>query len=76
MSGRPAALWPVYDRATSRRGRRPAPSARDLDRVPVVHEVQFAGLLAGLGHGPDREDAAVDAHVADLGLVRDAARAR
>jgi len=29
-----------------------------------------------LGHGPDREDAAVDAHVADLGLVRDAARAR
>ena len=42
----------------------------------VVHEVQLAGLLAALGHAPDREDAAVDAHVADLGLVRDAARAR
>ncbi len=60
-------------RSDLRRGRRPAPSA---DRVPVVHEVQLAGLLAALGHGPDREDAAVDAHVADLGLVQDAARAR
>jgi hypothetical protein len=42
----------------------------------VVYDVQLAGLLAALGHGPDREDAAVDAHVADLGLVRAAARAR
>jgi hypothetical protein len=42
----------------------------------VVHEVQLAGLLAAHGNSGDREDAAVDTHVADLGLVRDAARAR
>jgi hypothetical protein len=43
----------------------------DLDRVPGVHEVQFAGLL--FGDGGDGVDAAVNAPIADLGLVGDAA---
>jgi len=43
----------------------------DLDGVPCVHEIQFADLL--FGDGGNGVDAAVNAHIADLGLVGDAA---
>lgn len=45
----------------------------DLDRIPKVHEIELAGACAGFGGGGDGEDSAVDAHIADLGLVGDAA---
>ena len=46
-----------------------------LDGIPVVHEVELAGVLrrASSARPTTGEDAAVDAHVADLRLVRDAA---
>lgn len=46
----------------------------DLDGIPLVHEVEFAGGFAGMsGHGADGVNAAVNAHVADLDLVGDTA---
>ncbi|MCX7011512.1 MAG: hypothetical protein NTW86_02905 [Candidatus Sumerlaeota bacterium] len=43
-----------------------------LDRVPEVHEIHDALFL--LGGGGDGEDAPVDPHVADLGLIRQPAQ--
>ena len=45
-----------------------------LEGKPDVHEVEFAGGVAAfLRHRGERVDFAVDAHVADLGFVGDAA---
>src|ERR1039458_6086283 len=44
-----------------------------LDWIPAFVQGQFIRFRAD-GFGPDREDAAINAHVADLGFVRDAAQ--
>jgi hypothetical protein len=42
----------------------------DLDRIPQVGKVQFSDRFAAcLGYGGNRVNPAVDAHVAELGLV-------